>query len=175
METLKKLLPWNWNWNWRAWLPWNRGRCGEVPVQRMDTGGTRDVRDLVPRLLREPLFPSRLGFEASPLSTWPRVDLEEAADAYTLRADVPGATPGDVQVILRGRDLVLRSEHAEEREHAESGYRWQVRRYGGWHRRLRVPEDVDRDAIEARVDAGVLTVRLPRAAVERKVVPVRAA
>ena len=55
-------------------------------------------------------------------------------------------------------------ETREDKEEDKKGYHMRERRYGSFERRFALPEDVDRDRLDAKVANGVLTVTMPRRA-----------
>ncbi|MGZ6682279.1 MAG: Hsp20/alpha crystallin family protein, partial [Solirubrobacteraceae bacterium] len=90
----------------------------------------------------------------------PRVDIEETEDAWIVEADVPGAKRDDITVELRGDELAV---HGEIKERERVGIlRRRTRRTGQFDYRVRLPGDVDAEGIEANLDGGVLTVRVPK-------------
>ena len=95
--------------------------------------------------------------EASLLT--PAVDTFESADEYLLVADLPGVTSDDVQLELEGGELTLRATRSLSREGESLAL---GRLEGDYHRRFRIPEEVDGSAVEASFDHGVLRIRLPK-------------
>ncbi|HZR93664.1 MAG TPA: Hsp20/alpha crystallin family protein [Gaiellaceae bacterium] len=91
----------------------------------------------------------------------PLVDLEEQDDAYVLEAELPGVKRGDVNVELVGNELTITGE-LKEKERTGT-LRRRTRRTGRFDYRVRLPEQVDPDKIEASMAEGVLTVRVPKA------------
>lgn len=90
----------------------------------------------------------------------PLVDVEETEDAWIVEADVPGAKRDDITVELQGDELAV---HGEVKERERVGIlRRRTRRTGQFDYRVRLPGDVDEDGIEAGLDGGVLTVRVPK-------------
>lgn len=94
-------------------------------------------------------------------SLYPAVDIFEEETAFSLSFDLPGFKPEDVHVELDERVLKVSGERRREQE-SQDGYRRVERVYGSFERRFRLPQNVDVDALEAKLDAGVLTVRLPK-------------
>jgi HSP20 family protein len=90
----------------------------------------------------------------------PLVDVEETDDAWIIEADVPGAKREDIDVELHDDELTIRGE-VKERERVGM-LRRRTRRTGQFDYRVRVPGDLDENAIEAKLDDGVLTVRVPK-------------
>ena len=87
----------------------------------------------------------------------PAVETEEMDDAYVIRAELPGLKRDNVDIELRGNELRITGEIAEEK----SGPTLRRRR-GKFAYRTTVPADADTDKIDAQLTDGVLTVRLPK-------------
>ena len=95
----------------------------------------------------------------------PAVSVEEAADELLLTAELPGMREEDVTVGIENNILTIRGEKREAREEGDEGHRYHVweRRYGSFQRAFTLPSSIQADAIHAEFDAGVLTVRMPKA------------
>jgi HSP20 family protein len=93
--------------------------------------------------------------------TWaPPVDIEETEDAWVLEAELPGVKRDDVTVELRGNELEISGE-IKERERVGI-LRRRTRRVGNFEFRVVLPGDVDASNVEAKLDDGVLRVRIPK-------------
>ena len=90
----------------------------------------------------------------------PPVDIEEQDDAYVIEAEVPGARKEDVNIELISNELMVTGE-IKERER-EGILRKRTRRIGRFEYRVRLPEQVDPDNVEAKLKDGVLSVRVPK-------------
>jgi HSP20 family protein len=90
----------------------------------------------------------------------PLVDIEETDDAYTVEADLPGVKREDLNIEVIGNELLVTGE-IQEREH-QGSVRRQTRRTGRFEYRVMLPDQVDADRIEARLNEGVLTLRVPK-------------
>jgi HSP20 family protein len=90
----------------------------------------------------------------------PPVDIEEQDDAYVIEAEVPGVTKDDVNIELISNELMVTGE-IKERER-EGILRKRTRRIGRFEYRVRLPEQVDPDNVEAKLKDGVLSVRVPK-------------
>ena len=90
----------------------------------------------------------------------PPVDIEEQDDAYVIEAEVPGVTKDDVNIELISNELMITGE-IKERERAGI-LRKRTRRVGRFEYRVRLPEQVDPDNVEAKLTNGVLSVRVPK-------------
>jgi HSP20 family protein len=99
-------------------------------------------------------------------SVWrPLVDVEETEDAWIVEAELPGVKREDVHVELRDNELVVFGE-IKERER-EGVLRRRTRRTGRFEYRVMIPGHADPESIEASLNDGVLTVRIPKPANDR--------
>jgi len=102
----------------------------------------------------------------------PPVDIEEQDDAYVIEAEVPGVKKDDVNIELISNELMVTGE-IKERER-EGILRKRTRRIGRFEYRVRLPEQVDADNVEASLKDGVLSVRVPkREQAERRTIQVK--
>lgn len=94
----------------------------------------------------------------------PAVDVTEDDKAYYISAELPGLSEQDVQVSVTDDILTLRGEKKQEIEKKEANYYIAERSYGSFQRSFVLPENVDREHIEAKFSQGVLTLTLPKTA-----------
>jgi HSP20 family protein len=100
---------------------------------------------------------------ARELGPWnPSVDLYETAEAFVLEADLPGVKGGDVQVEVENDDLVLQGRRTLEQSHSDGKFHTMERCSGDFVRRMKLPESVDKETIQAEFKDGVLRVILPK-------------
>lgn len=102
------------------------------------------------------------GLSSTESGGWlPLVDIEEEDDAYVLEADLPGVKRGDAKIEQIGNELLISGEF-KERER-KGVIRRQTRRVGKFAYRVALPEQIDAEKIDAKLNDGVLTVRVPKA------------
>lgn len=97
------------------------------------------------------------------------VDLYETDDALVFEMAVPGFSHDDLDISVEGRQLTVRTVSAQDQDEdaeaaSDEGRRYWLRNIarGEIGRTLRMPSNVDVDAIEARVAEGMLVVRMPK-------------
>jgi HSP20 family protein len=90
----------------------------------------------------------------------PNVDIEETEDAWVLEAEVPGVSRKDADVEVRDSEVVISGE-IKERER-KGVLRRKTRRVGRFEFRVTLPGQTDPDRVEANLEDGVLTVRIPK-------------
>jgi HSP20 family protein len=127
----------------------------------------RRLRDEMDRLLRElsttePVAALWGGAQYPPLNVW------ETDGAFVVEAEIPGVPQSQLDIRVLGRELTLRGERPSLADDAD---RKVVHRHergtGVFVRTLRLPAEVDADGAEARLENGVLTLRLPKQAAAR--------
>jgi HSP20 family protein len=92
----------------------------------------------------------------------PRMDISEDDQAFRVTAEMPGARPEDVEVIVEDDVLTIRAERTQERETTRRNYHLVERSVGVFQRSLRLPAPVDAAKVQASFDNGVLTVTIPK-------------
>jgi HSP20 family protein len=91
----------------------------------------------------------------------PAVDIEEQDDVYVVEAEVPGVTREDVNIEVTGNELFISGEMKERKR--EGVIRRQTRRVGRFEFRVTLPGELDPEGVDAKLNDGVLTVRIPKA------------
>jgi HSP20 family protein len=107
-------------------------------------------------------FDRGLATPASP-SYVPAVDVIEHADAYEVRAELPGVARENINVEVKENRLVLSGKKEAVVKSEEGRYRYVESRYGAFSRSFELPRNVKSDAIEATFKDGALTLRIPKA------------
>ncbi|MEU3521475.1 Hsp20/alpha crystallin family protein [Streptomyces sp. NPDC006654] len=93
-------------------------------------------------------FPSRL--------TMPAVRIEDYTEGgrYVMRAELPGMSPDDIDVVIGDGVLTVEAERAErdvDKSHSEI-------RYGAMTRSVTLPSGADEDDVKADYTDGMLTI-----------------
>ncbi|MDP6083921.1 MAG: Hsp20/alpha crystallin family protein [Verrucomicrobiota bacterium] len=106
--------------------------------------------------------------KATHAGTWnPAVDIVESTDAYTLTADLPGLTKGDINLTVEDGVLTLTGERkAEHSESKEFGHRYE-RAYGKFSRSFELGSGIENGKIKAEFKNGLLMVELPKVEASR--------
>ncbi len=98
----------------------------------------------------------------TPIGWAPQVDMYEEGDNIVVKAELPGISKDDVEVVLESGDLVIKGERKSEQEINEENFYRMERSFGRFYRRLPMPEGVEPDQISANFKDGVLEVRAPK-------------
>jgi HSP20 family protein len=90
------------------------------------------------------------------------VDVVERDDSFEVRAAVPGVKPEDVEVTVQGERVTVRAESRADDERAGDNWLMREQRYGTIQRSITLPSAVSSEHAEARIEHGVLALRLPK-------------
>ena len=97
----------------------------------------------------------------------PLADIVEREKEYLIKLDLPQVPKEDVKVLFDDGVLTIRGERKTEKEEKGDKVHRTERYYGMFERSFVLPEDVDVTAIRAESKDGVLTIHMPRVAVEK--------
>jgi HSP20 family protein len=104
---------------------------------------------------------------------WPRFEGEEEwaltpaiethleGNVLTVKADLPGLDPKEVELTVEGKLLTINGERKTEEKHEEGKTYHREVRYGAFTRTVTLPAEVDAEKIEAHYENGVLKVKVP--------------
>jgi len=91
----------------------------------------------------------------------PLVDILETGDSLILVADMPGVDLDGVDVIIEKNILTIRGKVSD---HIPEGFELRYDEYGlgDYERNFTIPNEIDRDAVQATMKDGVLRLTLPK-------------
>jgi HSP20 family protein len=137
-------------------------RPGAGPLARWDPlrwdpfADLRELNERMQRLAEQGTLPVTT---AAGMLT-PATDVIETDDSWIIETELPGVDPDKVTIELSDNELVIRGD-IEERE--RRGFlRRQGRRMGTFEYRVSISGDVDVDQIDAVMNNGLLTVKIPK-------------
>jgi HSP20 family protein len=133
-------------------------RSSRAP-DRFQPSGEIDPVDRMRSLLDQTLGGEIASMLTEARAFTPPVDIEETDDAYVIEADLPGVKREDIDTELEGNELLVSGEVKQR----EGRFRRRTRRVGRFELRVMLPDGVDGNSVDARLDHGVLTVRVPKA------------
>ncbi|OGP72092.1 MAG: molecular chaperone [Deltaproteobacteria bacterium RBG_13_58_19] len=134
----------------------------------VDIGEWRPFREVsrlrreMDRLWDEYFGPGRRALQPLEEAWAPAIDVSEAADQITVKAEVPGMEAKDIDISLVGDVLTIKGEKKSEREEKKENYHLVERTYGSFSRSLKLPTAVKADKIDASYKQGVLTIVCPK-------------
>mgnify|MGYP001236616163 CR=1 FL=1 len=89
------------------------------------------------------------------------LDIVRSEDNVTVHATLQGVNPDDIDVTVDDGVLSIKAETEADEERKDGDYVVRERRYGKFHRSMRLPENVDADHAEPHYENGALTIKLP--------------
>ena len=106
---------------------------------------------------------SVLGGEGLQSAAWsPVVDIEESAEAYTIRAELPGLSKEKVKVTVENGALTLSGERDLERRVETKTFHRVERSHGKFTRSFTLPDDVDPESVAANFKDGLLEIQITK-------------
>lgn len=92
----------------------------------------------------------------------PVLDIFEDKETLTVKAEIPGIDPKDIQIQLREELLILRGEKKFEKDEKKEQYHRVERAYGSFVRTVELPVPVDEKKVNATFKHGLLTITMPK-------------
>jgi len=94
---------------------------------------------------------------------FPQINIYHDKEKYFVTAELPGVEPKNVDISIRGNNLVLKGERAIKATGENVTFHRRERTAGSFSRAITLPERVDADKVIAEYKDGVLTLTLPLA------------
>ncbi len=92
----------------------------------------------------------------------PRVDIFETEDQLSIRVEVPGMNPDDIDVTVEDSTLVISGRRAfESEDESKTFHRREIAR-GEFRRMIYLPDEYDTENISAEYHDGILEISLPK-------------
>jgi HSP20 family protein len=89
-------------------------------------------------------------------------------DAYILEIPVPGLQASELTIEATPDILTVSTHPAEQNGEINRRYLWQEQARGPMSRVFEFPVEIDPDNISANLEAGMLKIRVPKAAASRR-------
>ncbi|MEP7103142.1 MAG: Hsp20/alpha crystallin family protein [Candidatus Dojkabacteria bacterium] len=90
------------------------------------------------------------------------VNIKDLPDRFEVTAQVPGYTKENIEIAFQENMLILEGKMSEKSNTEENNFVMQEYREGSFKRSVALPGKVDTDSVEATLDSGVLTLKLPK-------------
>jgi HSP20 family protein len=92
----------------------------------------------------------------------PAVNILEQPTQYLVSLAVPGMKKDDFKIDVDGNMLTISSEEEEKKEEKEKRFTRREYSYSSFSRCFMLPEEINKEKIDAKYEEGVLKIALPR-------------
>jgi HSP20 family protein len=103
-----------------------------------------------------------MGLLASEAVFRPSLDVTETNDAFAIHVDLPGVQEEDIEVQVTGNRLTVSGKREGEETREGDRYVAIERAYGAFSRSFVLPDSADVEHVEARLENGVLEIKVPK-------------
>ena len=102
--------------------------------------------------------------------TVPAVNIVDDNERFNVSLAVPGMKKDDFTINLDGNMLTISCEKEEKKEDKDEKFTRREYNYSSFKRSFTLPQEVDKEKIEARYEDGVLKLMLPKKEELKKIV-----
>ncbi|HJS82010.1 MAG TPA: Hsp20/alpha crystallin family protein [Nitrososphaera sp.] len=92
----------------------------------------------------------------------PLCDMADRGDRFELQVEVPGIEKDRINVKATGHSVEISAEKSEKTEEKKKDYIYSERSHRSFYRKVPVPEEIVPSKIDARMNNGILVVKLPK-------------
>ncbi|NVM18468.1 MAG: Hsp20/alpha crystallin family protein [Candidatus Lokiarchaeota archaeon] len=101
--------------------------------------------------------------DIEPIFRTPLTNIHETEEHFNITAELPGINKGDIELTIQDGKLEIKGESKEEKSEEVEGE--SVRREfrsSKYYRVFNLPEYIEEDNIEANLEKGMLTIKIPK-------------
>lgn len=107
-------------------------------------------------------------WEEMPVFRTPLSNIIENENGYAITAELPGLDKGDIEITFQDGLIEIKGEQKREEKEEKEGYIRREYRSSTYYRAFNLPENIDDELIDANLDKGILTVKIPKKEPEKK-------
>lgn len=96
-------------------------------------------------------------------TAYPAFNVWSNDDGAVITSELPGIKMDDIELTVHGKTITIKGERKDEEQGENRHYVRRERPDGEFSRAIELPFQIDGAKVEARLAAGVLEVKLPRA------------
>lgn len=133
-------------------------------IKKTPNNFIKSVNDEISSILNrhfDNLYPD-YGFDEMSENLSIPVEVRDKKDEYDVRAELPGIKKEDLDIEINDNYLTISATKSEEKNEEEKTYKKSEFSYGEFSRTLYLPQDVDTDKIDAKLEHGVLKLVIPK-------------
>lgn len=90
------------------------------------------------------------------------VEVTDKEKEYDIRAELPGVKKEDLDIDVEKNTITIRAKKEEENEEGSKGYKKSEFKYGEFSRSVYLPQDINIEKTEAKLEHGVLKIQAPK-------------
>lgn len=94
---------------------------------------------------------------------FPLTNVTEDSNNYYVRAELPGIKSEELDIQVTAKGISIAGERKIQAEGNNVRYHRREREAGKFSRSINLPDDIDTDKVEARLENGILTMAIPKA------------
>ncbi|RAI15168.1 MAG: Hsp20/alpha crystallin family protein [Candidatus Melainabacteria bacterium] len=133
-------------------------------VRKAPDNFIRTVNDEISSLLNrhfDSYFPDSKYWEEENKFTMP-VEITDSGKEYDIRAELPGVKKEDLDIDIEENYLKINAKKVEEKTESEKNFKRSEFNYGEFSRVIELPEEINVDKTEAKLESGVLKITAPK-------------
>ncbi len=92
----------------------------------------------------------------------PSVNVKESNNHFTVTLAAPGLKKSDFKIEVEGNILTVSSENKKELEEKDENFTRKEFSYSAFTRSLSLPDDINKENVDASYQDGILKIELPR-------------
>jgi HSP20 family protein len=96
------------------------------------------------------------------------LSFDKKKERFTVEIDLPGIKKEDINLSVEGDYLIVTAERKMKKEVEKDDYYLMESLYGKFARSFYLPDDIDRDSIDAKFENGRLTVTFEKLASKKR-------
>jgi HSP20 family protein len=94
---------------------------------------------------------------------FPLINLTEDKDKYFIRAELPGVKGDELDIQVTANNIAISGERKIAAEEEGARYHRREREAGRFSRMIGLPGDIDSDRVDAKLEDGILTIKVSKA------------
>ena len=133
-------------------------------VKKAPENFIRTVNDEISSLLNrhfDTYFPESAYWSDETKLSMP-IELTDAGKEYEIRAELPGVKKEDLDIDIESDYLKINAKKVEEKNEEGKNFKRSEFNYGEFSRVIELPEEIDIDKTEAKLENGVLKIIAPK-------------
>ncbi len=100
----------------------------------------------------------------------PAVNIVENKDDYLVTLAVPGMNKDDFNIDVNGTMLTISCEKEEKKEEKDAKYNRKEYNYSSFSRSFTLPDEINKEKIDASYENGILKINLPKREEAKKLI-----